>query len=75
MLQTLKLTTVGNSVGLIMPKDLLEKLRVDKGDILYVTETPQGVELSAYNPEFARVMEAAEKVMREDRDVLRELAK
>ena len=75
MLQTLKLTTVGNSVGVIMPKDLLEKLRVDKGDILYVTETPQGVELSAYNPEFARVMEAAEKVMREDRDVLRELAK
>ncbi len=75
MLQTLKLTTVGNSVGVIIPKDLLEKLRVDKGDILYVTETPQGVELSAYNPEFARVMEAAEKVMREDRDVLRELAK
>ena len=75
MPHTLKLTTIGNSVGVILSKDLLEKLRVDKGDVLYVTETPQGLELSAYNPEFAAVMEAAEIIMREDRDVLRELAK
>lgn len=74
MPQTLKLTTVGNSVGLIMPKDLLEKLRVDKGDMLYVTETPQGIELSAYNPFYAEQMDIAEQMMREHRDVLRKLA-
>lgn len=71
---SLKVTTVGNSVGVILSKDLLAKLRVEKGDILYATETPNGIELSAYNPEFASQMEAAEAIMREDRNVLRKLA-
>lgn len=70
----LKVTTVGNSVGVILPKELLERLRVGKGDSLYVIETKQGIELTPYNPEFARQMEAAERVMREDRDALRKLA-
>lgn len=70
----LKLTTIGNSVGVILPKDILERLRVQKGDSLYVVETKQGIELTPYNPEFARQMEAAERVMREDRDALRKLA-
>jgi len=70
----LKLTTVGNSVGVILPKDILERLRVQKGDSLYVVETKQGIELTPYNPEFAAQMEAAERVMREDRDALRKLA-
>ncbi len=70
----LKVTTVGNSVGIVLPKELLERLRVGKGDSLYVTETKQGIELTAYNPEFAVQMEAAERVMREDRDALRRLA-
>lgn len=70
----LKLTTVGNSVGVILPKDILERLRVQKGDSLYVVETRQGIELTPYNPEFAAQMEAAERVMREDRDALRKLA-
>ena len=70
----LKVTTVGNSVGVILPKDLLERLRVGKGDSLYVIETKQGIELTPYNPEFARQIEAAERVMREDRDALRKLA-
>lgn len=73
-MNTLKLTTVGNSVGVILPKELLEKLRISKGDTLYVAETPNGIELTPYNPEFAKQMELAEKVMREDRDVLRKLA-
>lgn len=72
---SLKVTTVGNSVGIVLSKDILTKLRVDKGDILYATETPNGIELSAYNPEFAAQMDAAEEIMREDRDVLRKLAK
>ena len=72
---TLKITTVGNSVGIVLPKEVLERLRVSKGDMLYVLETPNGIELTPYDPEFARQMEAAERVMREDRDALRELAK
>ena len=70
----LKVTTVGNSTGVILPKELLERLRIAKGDSLYVTETPRGVELSPYDAEFAAQMEIAEAIMREDRDVLRKLA-
>lgn len=73
-MSVLKLTTVGNSVGVILPKEILERLRVQKGDSLYVVETKQGIELTPYNPEFAAQMEAAERVMREDRDALRRLA-
>jgi putative addiction module antidote len=73
-MSVLKVTTVGNSVGVILPKELLERLRVGKGDSLYVIETKQGIELTPYNPELARQMEAAERVMREDRDALRKLA-
>jgi putative addiction module antidote len=74
MINILKLTAVGNSVGVILPKDILSKLRVDKGDTLYVLETPEGIELTAYRPDFAAQMDAAEGVMRENRDVLRKLA-
>lgn len=74
MVNTLKLTTVGNSVGVVLPKEILSKLRVDNGDTLYVVETPEGIELTAYRPDFAAQMDAAEEIMRENRDVLRKLA-
>jgi len=70
----LKVTTVGNSTGIILSKDILAKLRVQKGDRLFVSETPNGIELSSYNPEFAEQMDVAEDIMRKDRDVLRKLA-
>lgn len=70
----LKVTTVGNSTGIILPKELLEKLRISKGDKLYVSETPRGIELSPYDPEFAKQMDMAESIMREDRNVLKKLA-
>ena len=70
----LKVTTVGNSTGVILPKELLEKLRVGKGDTLFVTDTANGVELSPYDEELAYQMEVVESIMREDRDVLRKLA-
>lgn len=73
-MSTLKITTVGNSAGVVLPKEILQRLRVDKGDTLYVIETPSGIELTPYNPEFAHQMEVAERVMREDRDVLKKLA-
>ena len=69
-----KVTTVGNSTGIVLPKELLERLRVRKGDSLYVVETARGIELTPYDPEFAAQMEVAEQVMREDRDVLKRLA-
>lgn len=74
MTKELKITTVGNSVGVILPKDVLVRLRVDKGDTLYLSETPNGVELSAFDENLARQMEVAEGVMRDYRDVLRKLA-
>lgn len=74
MTTTLKLTAIGNSVGVILPKDILALLNAGKGDSLYVTRTSAGVQLSLYNEKFARHMEAAEEVMRENRDALKKLA-
>jgi len=71
---TVKVTTVGNSVGIVLPKELLTRLRVSKGDTLHVAETPNGLELTPYDEEFAKQMEVAEQVMRRRRDVLRKLA-
>jgi putative addiction module antidote len=71
---TLRLITVGNSTGLVLPKELLERLRVEKGDTLHVVETENGIELTPYDPEFAEQMDTAEKIMRRHRDVLKRLA-
>ncbi len=69
-----KLTTVGNSVGISLPKEVLALLRIGKGDSVFLIETPDGILLTPYDPEFSEIMEAAEIVMREDRDVLKILA-
>jgi putative addiction module antidote len=74
-MQSLKVTTVGNSAGVILPKEVLEKLRVSKGDVLYLVEEPDGYKLTPYNQEFVEQMEVAEDIMREDRDVLKVLSK
>lgn len=70
----LKVTKIGNSAGVILPKELLARLRVEAGDSIFVSETPDGVRISAANPDFAAKMAAAEAIMREDRDILRVLA-
>jgi putative addiction module antidote len=70
----LKLIAIGNSTGVIIPKEMLARLRVEKGDTVYCCETPEGLELRAHDPEFARQMEIAERVMRKDRNVLKKLA-
>lgn len=70
----LKVTTVGNSAGIVLSKDLLAKLRVKKGDTLFALETPDGIQLTPYDPQFAAQMEVAEMIMRQDRDVLKKLA-
>ncbi len=73
-MRVLKVTTVGNSAGVILPKDILEHLRVSKGDKLYLVEEPDGYKLTPYNREFVDQMKAAEGIMREDRNVLKVLA-
>jgi putative addiction module antidote len=70
----LKITTIGNSAGVILPKELLARLRVDKGDALHAIELPDGIKLTPFDPKLAEQMEVAEKVMRDDRTVLRKLA-
>ena len=72
---TLKITKIGNSAGIILPKEVLARLRVGPGDSLHMTEAPDGVRLTSHDPDFAAKMDAAEEIMREDRDILRELAK
>ena len=72
---TLKITKIGNSAGVILPKELLALLRAGVGDTLFVSEAPDGVRLTAADPDFAAKMDAAEAIMREDRDILRVLAK
>lgn len=71
----LKLTQVGSSTGLVLPKEVLARLKVVRGDALYLTESPDGFRITPYDPEFEEDMAIARKVMRDNRDALRELAK
>lgn len=75
MNKPLKLIKIGNSTGVILPKEVLARLRVDLGDDVYLSEAPDGLRLSASDPEFEKVMQSAEEIMRKDRDILRVLAK
>jgi putative addiction module antidote len=70
-----KLTAIGNSVGVILPKEVLDKLHLAKGDTVYLTESPEGYRLTPYNPEFEKQMSVARQIMKKRRDVLHELAK
>ena len=74
MTRKLKLTAIGNSTGVVLPRELLEKLRVDRGDELMVLETADGITLTPYDPEFAEQMGKAEEIMRRRRNLLKELA-
>lgn len=70
----LKITTIGNSAGVILPKELLARLRLEKGDELFALETPDGIKLTTYDPVLAEQMEVAERIMRERRSLLHKLA-
>ena len=72
---TLKLTQIGNSVGFVLPKEAASRLNVEKGDFVYLTESPDGYRLSPYDPAFEKQMKSAEKIMKKRRNVLRVLAK
>jgi putative addiction module antidote len=72
---SLKLRSIGNSVGVVLPKELLARLGLQEGDTLHVVEAPDGFRLTRTDPDFERQMEVAREVMRRRRAVLRELAK
>jgi putative addiction module antidote len=73
---TLKLTSIGTSTGVIIPKDMLARLNVAKGDMLHAVETPDGgYHLTPYDPEFAAKMDKAGDIMRRYRNTLAVLAK
>ncbi len=74
-MQTLKVTQIGNSLGVILPKEILARLKLEKGDQIFVTEAPDGLRLVNSDPGFAIQMKAAQEIMRKRRNVLRELAK
>jgi putative addiction module antidote len=71
----LKIRKIGNSLGVVLPKEVLERMNVTVGDMLDVVATPTGVNLSASNDEVDHLMQLAEKIMDENREVLRALAK
>ena len=72
---SLKLMQVGNSVGFLLPKEAAARLKVEKGDLIYLTESPDGYRITPYDPAFEKQMRAAERIMKKRRNVLRELAK
>ena len=74
MATTTKIIAIGNSAGIILPKEILARLKVEKGDTLFITEGSQGIRLLPFDQDFATQMGAAREVMRENRDVLQRLA-
>ena len=75
MLMKLKVGQVGNSLGVTLSKEVLSRLKVDKGDTLFLTEAPDGYRLTPYDPVFESQMDRARTIMRKRRNALRELAK
>lgn len=75
MTKPLKLIKIGNSTGVILPKEVLARLRVELGEQVFLSETPHGYTLSAADSDFVEAMSAAEEIMREDRDILAVLAR
>ena len=71
----LKLTQIGNSVGVILPKEVLARLKLEKGDTLFVTDAANGVTLTPYDPALEEQLKLGREFMREFRDTFHQLAK
>ena len=69
-----KVTTVGNSLGIVLPREVIARLRVSKGDALFLLESPMGIELTPFDPGFAEQLQAAEQLARQERNVIWQLA-
>jgi putative addiction module antidote len=71
----LKLTQIGNSVGVILPKEMLANLKLEKGDSVFMTETPEGYAITPHDPAIEQQMLEAQRIMKKRRNALHELAK
>ena len=71
----LKLTQIGNSVGLILPKDALARLKLAKGDTVFLTESANGLNLTPYDPELEEQLKLGREFMHDYRDTFHQLAK
>lgn len=74
MATSTKVIAIGNSAGIILPKDLLDRLKIEKGDTVFVSEVAGGLQVSPHDAEFSEKMEAADQVIRRYRDALKKLA-
>ena len=74
MATTAKIIAIGNSAGIILPKETLARLKVEKGDTIYLSETSTGLQISPYDEEFVAKMEVADRVIRRYRDAFKRLA-
>jgi putative addiction module antidote len=74
-MSALKLTQIGNSVGVILPKEVLARLKLEKGDTVFLTDAANGVMLTPYDPALDEQLEAGREFMREYRDTFHQLAK
>ena len=74
-MHVLKLTQIGNSVGVVLPKEVLARLKLGKGEQLYVIETPEGITLTPYDPTIAEQVELGRGFMRDYRSTFHALAK
>ncbi len=71
----LKVIQIGNSLGVTLPKEALAALKLEKGDTLVISEAPDGIRLTPYDPETAQQFEVMRTIMKKRRNALRELAK
>ncbi len=74
MTRQLKIRKFGNSLGVVLPKDLLSEMGVGEGDVLYPVRTPDGVKFSRYDPDFEEALEAGRKFMRRYPNAMKKLA-
>ncbi len=70
----LKIRSIGNSVGVVLPQEVLKRLKCEEGDVLYMVETEGGIELTPYDPDFADDMALAEQIMGKNKNMLKKLA-
>jgi putative addiction module antidote len=71
----LKITRIGNSAGLVLPREALQRLNAAQGDTVFLTESPDGFRITSYDPDFERQTALLERVAKKRRNVLRKLAK
>jgi putative addiction module antidote len=74
-MHTLKLTQIGNSIGVILPREVLGRLKLEKGESVFLMETPDGYVITPYNPALDEQIQAGREFMREYRDTFHQLAK